>query len=259
MKEIFRMAITVLTIGISQAYSQSESEWTRYDLEGFVASIPAHLELTGQASFYVFQSKEDAVFESLRIERYYFHPDSKINFLKLKTDTSTNFAQIVLDSATVHVHTKHLENADERPASWAYFSAGNYEYKLGYTGPQPERFVQFINSIEINYEKLKEQFERNKVEPDYSNLKLEFDVDLGGKDYVVNRTKNACKIEMPKSDSLHLFLSCSGCMLRNIKDDEWEIIPTPKADEIKISLQTGLPENRTHTFFEKTITVQKEE
>lgn len=259
MKEIFRIGIIILTIGISQAYSQSKPEWTRYDLEGFVASVPAHLEPTGSASFYIFQSNEDAVFESLSVKRYYFHPESKIDFLKLETDTSTNFSQIVLDSITVYVHTKHRENTKERPASWAYFSAGNYEYKLAYTGPKPERFVKFINSIEINYEKLKEQFEQNKVEPDYTNLNLEFDIDLGDKDYLLNRTNNTCKIEMPESDSLHLFLSCSGCMLRHIKDDEWVIIPSPKGDEIKISLQTSLPENRTYTFYEKTITVKREE
>lgn len=248
-------------MSMSCAYSQNESEWTRYNLEGVAlyANVPEYLEPMGAESIYIFQSPEDLEFEVFRIERFYFSPESKANFLKHQSDTSTNYFQIELDTITVNVHAKHLESKEENSSSWAYFSTGNYEYNLAYTGPKPERFIQFINSIEVNYERLNEQYELNKVEPDYSKLKLEFDIDLGGKNYLLNRTKNTCKIAMPETDSVNLYLSCSGCLLKKIKDDEYVIIPSTNADTIKISLQTSLPENRTFTFYEKTISVKQEE
>ncbi len=264
MKEIFKAGIISLLLGISYSYSQSEtneSEWIRYDLENLAlfADVPSRLEPMCGESLCFFSSQESAEFESLRAERYYYNSDSKKDFLKFKTDTSTNYFVIELDSIRVYVHTKHPESNAENLSSWAYFSAGNYEYQLAYTGPFSEQFIRFIKSIEIDYDRLKEQFEQNQVEPDYSNLNLKFDLDLGENDFLINRTKYYCKIQMPKSDSIKLFLSCEGCALSIVQNDEWVITPLTNKDSIKIVLKTSLPENRTYTFYEQIIAVRREE
>ncbi|GAB5418963.1 MAG: hypothetical protein Crog4KO_00560 [Crocinitomicaceae bacterium] len=263
MKELFQAGIISIFFWTPLAYCQGnadEPEWIRYNLESLAlfADLPTHLESACGESFCNFSSADGSPFESLTITRLYQEYEHDFHYYP---DSSSNheYRELLTDSTVIYIAHMIITEKEGLYRSSALFRTANYEFQLQYVGPNSKLFTKFIKSIEIDHEKLKEQYERNKIELDYSNLELEFEIDLGEKNFVLNRAKNPCKIRMPQSDSIHLFLSCSGCVLRNIKDDEWMIIPSPKGDEIKISLQTSLPENRTHTFYEKIIPVRKEE
>ena len=265
MKEIFKIGIAQLIIVACTSISFSQdamydTTWTRYNLEDLAlfADVSNRLEPFCGGSSCSFDAKNEMEFESISINRFYKDYEHDFHYF---VDSSSNavYQELLVNGTVIYLAHQITTEKEGRFRSSAFFSTDNYEYELAYVGPDSILFVRFLESIEINHKKLSEQFELNKQEPDYSKLDLKFEIDLGDKDYVVNGTKNHCKIRMPESDTIRLYPSCSGCMLRHVKDDEWVIIPSPKGDEIKISLQTNLPENRTYTFYEKTITVKREE
>lgn len=243
---------------VSKDVNENE-EWIRYQIVdlALLANLPPHLKPECGGTVCYFSASKDKPFESLSVYRFYKGYDHDFDFY---VDSSKNYKyrEIVKDATVIYVSTKKKKDKDVGYRSSAYFQTENYEFQLQYAGPSRDLFYTFLESLTIDHPLLEKQFLSNKNEPDYSDLNFQFEIDLGERDYFLNRTKNYCKVQMPESDSIRLFLTCSGCTVRKLDEDNWMMIPSPLGDSITISLKTSLPENRTYTFDEKTFFVKKE-
>jgi hypothetical protein len=266
MKNYFKIIFILFFGYVLFSFNSNESnseDYEKYNLEHLALSVeaPNHLKPYCGESFCMFRPNNDSVFESIEIRRYYLDSVALLDMTISDSSSNKQAFEIASESIKINGILELAEEKNDNLHAWAEFSAENYTYKLTYTGLRFETFKNFLESIYLDNELLKEQYKKRPSTPNFENKDRTIEISILEGDYLINRKKNRIIIKIPEDDEYNFYPSCHQCMLERLdtvtwSGKDWTIFPTTSEDSVKIELHVRLPENKDMILDEKWLKVK---